>query len=78
MSAQTLLEDFLEAIQPHSIAEIHLAGRGWELFESAVGALGPLPTLLEWDTQLPDFEILRAEASSAQSILLQGTHELRP
>jgi uncharacterized protein len=31
MSANALLEDFLEAIEPQSIAEIHLAGRGWEL-----------------------------------------------
>lgn len=77
MSAHTLLEDFLEAIEPRSIAAIHLAGRGWELFESAVGALGPVPTLLEWDTQLPDFEVLQAEASSAQSILLQSTPELQ-
>jgi uncharacterized protein (UPF0276 family) len=77
MSADALLEDFLAAIEPRSIAEIHLAGRGWELFESAVAALGPVPTLLEWDMSAPDFGVLQAEAASAQSILLQsapGSH----
>jgi uncharacterized protein len=77
ISAATVLEDFLEAVEPRSIAEIHLAGRGWELFESAVAALGPVPTLLEWDTQPPDFAVLLAEAASAQSILLQSAHGLQ-
>lgn len=76
LSANTLLEDFLEAIEPQSIAEIHLAGRGWELFERTVAAIGPVPTLLKWDTGAPDFEVLQAAAANAQSILLQSTHGL--
>jgi uncharacterized protein (UPF0276 family) len=41
----------------------------WKLFELAVRAIGPLPTLVEWDTRIPSFDLLWAEAARAQSIL---------
>ena len=38
----------------------------WRLYERAVAVLGPVPTLIEWDTALPAFAILTAEAGQAQ------------
>ncbi len=41
----------------------------WKLFEIVIGQCGPIPTLVEWDSAIPDWPILKAEAISAQSIL---------
>ena len=48
----------------------------WSLFETAVRRLGPRPSLIEWDTDIPAFEALRAEAEAAQTILDQSALEL--
>ena len=37
----------------------------WDLFERLVARLGPLPTLVEWDTEVPDYGVLMAEARQA-------------
>jgi uncharacterized protein (UPF0276 family) len=44
----------------------------WALFARTVARLGPRPTLIEWDTALPAFSILEAEAQKAQRILGQA------
>ncbi|MDQ0471569.1 MNIO family bufferin maturase [Labrys wisconsinensis] len=41
----------------------------WKLFEIVTARCGPVPTLVEWDSNIPDWPILRAEASAAQAIL---------
>ncbi|MDA9509294.1 hypothetical protein XI09_32585 [Bradyrhizobium sp. CCBAU 11386] len=41
----------------------------WKLFEIIVARRGPVPTLIEWDSNIPDWPILRAEAVAAQAIL---------
>lgn len=41
----------------------------WNLFEAAVADVGPVPSLVEWDTHLPSFETLQAEAAVIQSVL---------
>ena len=38
----------------------------WRLFEGALGRFGTIPTLIEWDTDVPPLEVLRAEAAKAQ------------
>jgi uncharacterized protein len=43
----------------------------WALFETAIRRIGPVPTLIEWDTDIPDLDVLRAEAGIAQSLLGQ-------
>ncbi|HEX4197430.1 MAG TPA: DUF692 domain-containing protein [Caulobacteraceae bacterium] len=43
----------------------------WSLFEEAVARIGARPTLIEWDTDIPAFAVLEAEAAIAQSILAQ-------
>jgi uncharacterized protein (UPF0276 family) len=41
----------------------------WALYEMTIQALGPRPTLIEWDTDLPSFAVLQAEAALAQAVL---------
>lgn len=40
----------------------------WALYEQAIRHLGPRPTLIEWDTRLPDFEVLLDEARHADRL----------
>jgi uncharacterized protein len=41
----------------------------WNLYELAIRRFGPLPTLIEWDTNLPELSVLVGEASRAQARL---------
>ncbi|MFW5654693.1 MAG: DUF692 domain-containing protein [Roseicyclus sp.] len=41
----------------------------WALHAHAVARLGPRPTLIEWDTDVPDWPVLRAEAARAAEAL---------
>jgi len=41
----------------------------WALFMRTVARIGPRPTLIEWDTDIPAFAVLEAEARAAQRIL---------
>ncbi|MBK8157332.1 MAG: DUF692 domain-containing protein [Rhodospirillaceae bacterium] len=43
----------------------------WALYRWVVRVVGPLPTLIEWDQDLPDWRILLAEAASADRILAE-------
>ncbi len=44
----------------------------WELFRVAVARFGRAPTLIEWDTDLPELDVLLNEAAIAQMILEQS------
>lgn len=46
----------------------------WALYEAAIIRLGPVPTLVEWDTDLPGLAVLLDEAASADQRLLDATH----
>jgi uncharacterized protein (UPF0276 family) len=41
----------------------------WELYAAALARLGAVPTLIEWDTNVPELDVLLAEAARAESIL---------
>ena len=41
----------------------------WTLYEQVINTLGARPTLIEWDTRLPAFEVLQDEAAHAQARL---------
>jgi hypothetical protein len=41
----------------------------WALYEDALRRIGPRPTLIEWDTNLPDLAVLLAEAAKADRFL---------
>jgi len=42
----------------------------WRLYERVIARAGPVPTLVEWDSELPDWPVLAAEAARAEEILL--------
>ncbi len=41
----------------------------WTLYEEALARFGPVPTLVEWDNDIPAFEVLAREAATAQALL---------
>jgi len=77
--------DYLRAIPPELVGEIHLAGHTvagdilidthsapvtadvWALYREALRLLGPVPTLIEWDAELPALDRLLAEAATADA-----------
>jgi uncharacterized protein len=40
----------------------------WELYDAALRRFGPVPTLIEWDTNLPALEVLLDEAHHAEEL----------
>jgi uncharacterized protein len=89
-------EDYLAAIDPDWVGEIHLAGhateqhesgplyiddhgsavsaRVWQLYTGFIQRAGPKPTVIEWDTDVPDFATLMTEAAKADAVLLRANH----
>jgi len=45
----------------------------WTLYAQVIGRTGALPTLIEWDNDVPDWPTLCAEAIAAQDILADAT-----
>ena len=44
----------------------------WQVFRHTVQRLGPRPTLIEWDTALPELAVLLDEAAKAEHLLNAG------
>jgi len=44
----------------------------WELYEYVVARTGAMPTLIEWDADLPSLSELQAEAQRAEAIMFKG------
>ncbi|MGA8863267.1 MAG: DUF692 domain-containing protein [Gallionella sp.] len=47
----------------------HVHGEVWKLYEFALRQIGPRPTLIEWDSDIPALRVLLAEAEKAQQRL---------
>ena len=80
--------DWLDAIPPDVVGELHLAGHChvsdehgdivvddhgsrvcdavWDLYRHAIGCFGAVPTLIEWDTDVPALDVLLDEAERAR------------
>ncbi len=43
----------------------------WDLYKKALTKFGAVPTLIEWDNDIPDFKVLAAEAKKAEKIMQQ-------
>ena len=41
----------------------------WALYRRTIARIGPRPTLIEWDVDIPEFAVLEAEAATAGAIL---------
>jgi uncharacterized protein (UPF0276 family) len=54
----------------HGLVDTHSArvcGEVWRLYDAALERFGPVPTLIEWDADLPALEVLLDEAGRAQA-----------
>jgi hypothetical protein len=49
----------------------------WKLYEIVIAQYGPIPTLIEWDSNIPDWAVLKAEAAAAQAILDRRHQRMR-
>ncbi len=41
----------------------------WDLYGEAIGLFGPMPTLIEWDQDIPELEVLLDEAAHAGEVI---------
>lgn len=46
----------------------------WALFSEALRRFGPVPALVEWDTNIPDLNVLIGQARVADALALAATH----
>ena len=44
----------------------------WDFYKHAVARLGPVPTLIEWDANIPAWPELKAEAERAEAIMFSA------
>ena len=47
----------------------------WALYAEALARFGPVPTLIEWDTDVPPLEVLMDEAARADAVLEEAQRE---
>ena len=48
----------------------------WSLYRQALDRFGPVPTLIEWDTDIPALDMLLAEAHKADGIFTEARREM--
>ena len=41
----------------------------WSIYENVIAKIGPVPTLIEWDNDVPAWSVLKDEATKADAIL---------
>lgn len=63
-----LIDDHRSAVSPET----------WRLFERFVQRAGPRPVLIEWDTDVPAFDVLLAEAARAGMIMQTAAVVMAP
>jgi uncharacterized protein (UPF0276 family) len=49
----------------------------WDLYAHAITLIGPVPTLIEWDADVPAWPTLKQEADRAEAIMLATQSEAR-
>ncbi len=47
----------------------------WSIYEKVIGKIGPVPTLIEWDNDVPAWSVLKNEATKADTILVRHTRQ---
>lgn len=48
----------------------------WQVYTHAIGRLGPVPTLIEWDTGLPALDVLLDEAAKADRVISRAAEAM--
>ncbi len=54
-----------------------VAGVVWKLYERLIARVGALPTLIEWDNDIPAWPVLLAEAAIAEQIMQKHGESVR-
>jgi uncharacterized protein (UPF0276 family) len=49
----------------------------WALYREALSRFGAVPTLIEWDTDVPPLDVLLGEAGQAGALLASAEQEVR-
>ncbi|MYM32674.1 DUF692 family protein [Duganella sp. CY15W] len=65
-------------VTPEAVIDHHgarVAAPVWRLYEAALARFGAVPTLIEWDTEIPPLEVLLAEAGKAKAL---AAHAMAP
>ena len=58
-------------VAPHCVVDTHgdrVAEPVWKLYQAALERFGTVPTLIEWDTDIPPLEVLLDEAQRARAL----------
>jgi uncharacterized protein (UPF0276 family) len=50
-----------------------VSGLTWQLFERFIARAGARPVLIEWDTHVPDYAVLMAEAERASDLMVRAS-----
>jgi uncharacterized protein len=50
----------------------------WSLYEEVIATRGVVPTLIEWDNDVPDWKTLKTEANAADAILVRHATSAHP
>ena len=53
----------------------HVCDEVWALYAQAIRRMGDVPTLIEWDADLPGLEVLAAEAQRANQVRQMAQRE---
>ncbi|WP_295993424.1 DUF692 family multinuclear iron-containing protein [Rugamonas sp.] len=57
-------------VTPQAVIDHHgavVADPVWQLYQAALRRFGPVPTLIEWDTDIPALDVLLSEAAKARA-----------
>ncbi len=64
------------AIEDHDSGELRIDNHGspitdytWQLFKCFITKSGPKPVLIEWDSDIPSYDILMAEVQKARNVI---------
>jgi len=63
-------------VTPQAVIDHHgdtVADPVWQLYQAALERFGPVPTLIEWDTDIPPLEVLLGEADKARALVARCT-----
>ena len=74
MTPDAVKEIHLAGFDSNGVCLIDTHGRPvsaavWDLYRKALRRFGPIPTLIEWDTDIPALEVLLGEAGRADAIM---------
>lgn len=73
-SVRELADGGLLRIDDHGSSVI---GEVWSLYEEALRRFGPIPTLIEWDTNVPPLDVLVEEARHADALISAANSEVQ-